>query len=836
MSYFRKIITPIISSIPLIAAVAWFQYFNIWHNKFDSAGFIYLFATFLRIIFAGYLATLAFLFGKRVVHSLGGLEFLSRLGRADRFVMASFVGISVISLGIYVLALAGFLHRNLIILILSFICIWLYNDFAISFAKALADFRLMWSRKKLSARHLPEILMAIIALMLFLYLFAWKGVVGSLVLHDVIAHYYPYFEYVANKGNLNPSQWYWQFFTLKGASLHHLAALLIDVQAIQLIGFYFFSLLAMLLMLAVQKTTGEISFVLLAAIILLALEEVHSAEFQKLHFFISAYIVFSLYLGAAFSIARDADLKIINAIQTIVLCAMVSMQPVSIVFAGLLFFVQAVTQLYYGQFKKLLYPVFAMSCVTAVLAGTLVFNYSKTGLFEIFPILTFMKYGDPSKYLNFISPIDAVFLQDYEGNNIASGFYYYGSLISEQGILPGMLAIAKGMFPLRSVAVFLTVIATMYGVHRYGAREHFFRKFALVSILYILFSFAWLLSGGSERGWNPLLMLMGGNIVTQTGGYVVAIVMAILLVFREFKRNWADSLFLASIVFIMSTWLVVTALSAGSIGRYLGFVAFFKPFFYVVLLFYVIYLIEFGLSFILRSGSTIIVKQAMHVALGLCVFFPLYQFIESYNRRAHQDIFVIPYFEGKLSYSNLYTYFGATLAVEIEHVVGKNRVIVFLNQGSGSSGMPNSRIQHSFFNLYADKRQTVWYGAANEAANLLKQRGIEYIYVDTNNELFIDAFSPLFTPGVIERYFKIIWSANGRYILAWSNSDQGIDSKEFSEKYSARHQADRNSSKSLWFPFYDRVRNDVDKLSWLPGNWRDFHNEQGQAGIPASLK
>ena len=283
-----------------------------------------------------------------------------------------------------------------------------------------------------------------------------------------------------------------------------------------------------------------------------------------------------------------------------------------------------------------------------------------------------------------------------------------------------------------------------------------------------------------------------------------------LLFTPKIKKN-NFNLFNGSAYFCLFILLLMSILPpAGSTERSLVFIAFFK----LVIVFYL--LATFGIPLLCKLSINIAAKKIFFNSLtfSFLIFF-CYQFSSSYELNVHKG-YVWAFVKRHLSYQGLYSSFGSSNVVEIESVIGKNKIIYPLNHGSGMPGMPNSKVQHNFFNLYSDQRYKLLYGSDLESSQILKARGVEFLYVNTNGDLFFDARSKLFRPDTIGSYFKVIWGSEGKFILTW-NDNRAFEASEtnFFEEYKTCYQRNLLEARSMWFPFYDIVREDLKKIDWL---------------------
>ena len=791
----------------------WFGSHDVWHNNFEKFSNIYFLAALFRIFFTIYISFFFYLLGSFIVSRISELSAENKCNSLDHFLIASFVGASATSLITYLLAILGLLDRNFVFCIFVSTFFWLIYHFK----PGLNDFKkklLFLKAGFLEEKSFNYGLLLIAISVMFLYLLLWKGIVAPLFLHDVIAHYNPYFEYVVSQGNVNPSHWYLEFFLLKGASLHYLSVLFMDIQSIQLMGFYFLILLTLLIFSAVKKISKSLFIGLFSILILFSLTEIHTIELQKLHIFISAYVIFIFYVLSLILDEKNPKSLPPMIFSVALSCvALVSMSPTSILWISAILATHTLQIFLSKEFYRIKYLLSIFITTSLSLSAILIFNFYKFGLIEMFPLLFFMKHGDPSKFLNFISPVDGIFYQNYDNNNASPALYNLIGIINSKGFLVGISEVLQSIFPFKSIIILLGVFGTFsfLSIKKYIAKVTCDRYLNLIFI-YLLISIVIFMFGSFEKPYMLLSkLLMFINFFNLQS--IIIILLSLIGIFLISKvKNLSFTLFNGSIYFCLFILLLMSVLPpAGSTERSLVFITFFK----LIIVFYLVTNIVIPL--LLKIPLNIGVKKYFFSALTLfALLFFCYQFVSSYELKVHKG-YVRAFVKRDLSYQGLYSSFGSSNVVEIESVIGKNKIIYPLNHGSGMPGMPNSRVQHNFFNLYSDQRYRLLYGSDFESSQILRTRGVEFLYVNTNGDLFFDARSKLFSPDVIGSYFKVIWGKEGKFILTWNNNGafEAIET-DFYAKYKACYQINLVEGHSMWFPFYDIVREDLKKIDWLP--------------------
>jgi hypothetical protein len=799
--------------IPLFLIFSWFGSHDIWHNNFEKFSNVYFLAALFRLFFTIYIAFFFYLIGNFLVRRFQDFSEAKKYIILDHFLIASFVGASITSLFTYLLAIIGFLDRNFLFFIFASTFFWLILHLKPSLndcKKKLLPSIIKYLEEKDFNCKLLLILLSVI----FLYLLLWKGIVAPLFLHDVIAHYNPYLEHVVSQGNINPSHWYLEFFLLKGASLHYLSILFMDIESIQLIGFYFLVLLALLLFSAVKKISKSSFLSLFSILILFSLPEIHTIELQKLHIFISAYVVFIYYVLSLMLDEKNSK-SLTPMIFSVALSsvALVSMSPTSILWISTIFATHAIQIVLSKEYYRIKYLLSIFFATSLSLSAILIFNYYKFGLIEMFPLLFFMKHGDPSKFLNFISPVDGVFFQNYDNNNASQALYNLIGIIDRKGFLVGISEVVHSIFPFKSTIIFLGALGAFLflSIKKYIAKINYDSYLSIIFI-YVLVSLIIFMFGSFEKTYMLLSkLLMFFNFFNLQIILIIFLSLTGLIVTPKLKKT-NFNLFNGSIYFCLFILLLMSLLPpAGSTERSLVFIGFFK----LVIVFYLLATIVIPLLYKLPLNVRVKKVFFNFLTFFVLIFF-CYQFSSSYELNAHKG-YVSAFVKRHLSYQGLYSSFGSSNVVEIESVIGKNKIIYPLNHASGMPGMPNSRVQHNLFNLYSDQRFKLLYGSDFESSQILRSRGVEFIYVNTNGDLFFDARSKLFSPEVIGSYFKVIWGKEGKFILTW-NDNGAFEANEtnFFEEYKACYQKNLLEGRSMWFPFYDIVREDLKKIDWLP--------------------
>jgi len=171
-----------------------------------------------------------------------------------------------------------------------------------------------------------------------------------------------------------------------------------------------------------------------------------------------------------------------------------------------------------------------------------------------------------------------------------------------------------------------------------------------------------------------------------------------------------------------------------------------------------------------------------------------------------------------MSYSEIYEEVGSKSGLMIQDLVGKDNKVIMMNICRACYGIPNSNIQGQEMTDYTADMATVYFGTPKESMEAIKKTDINYIWIDTNEKLLSIAYAPLFDPGTILNYLKIVWNDQGKYLLTWDSGDNssGELKNKFTEDYVYRREQDEaiykgmpqtKDMKLLYFKFKETYEN-----------------------------
>jgi len=215
-----------------------------------------------------------------------------------------------------------------------------------------------------------------------LYYFLKVGMIPQAAWPDLAGHYLPYFQSVSETHSILPSKWHFHFFDAKGACLFHFATTLCDIQAVQLMSLLMIAGMSVATCLFLSQELKSSWWEALYFVLMLFASKVFYAEFAKPHPLVTGFLIYFTLRSFSYFSKETTFIDF----WTLVLCllSLTIMSPTCIPFAVIwvlcLWFSFGVYRKDIGL--KALRLVGIMAASEAVI---LVFNYSVSGFFEIWP-------------------------------------------------------------------------------------------------------------------------------------------------------------------------------------------------------------------------------------------------------------------------------------------------------------------------------------------------------------------------------------------------------------------------------------------------------------------
>lgn len=788
--------------LPFIGCLFWFEKVNAFQDHFGDIHLNNYISSIARLVIVAYVAVFMTLGGRRLLRYLGGDGLIG----VDRFLASSVLGGAFIAAIVFALGLSGFLYRWLLAFLLIIPALAPIRSW--SFPFNISYFKKNYSVASSSLSRVELIATVTLTLVLLIqvfYLLLWKGIIAPLMLLDVVAHYVPYYESVVRQHGTVINEFYWHFYALKGSSFNFLAAVLADVQTIQLMVFYLCSFVVLALYKTIRHLGGAPVFGLLAASIYLGSSQLLDADFQKPHVPIGVFILLAFYFGQMLFIVKKEELRPIAWIFCATVGTVAVLQTVSSIFIFILIVGLVITALIFRRYHLLGILGVAFAVSTSVIVLTLGYNYSATGMFEVFPLSLFMKLGNEARYLQYFSLTDAVFLLDIDGNNASIGVHRLFEFYNESGIagvLGMILALAKKSF---STWVVITGgIIAVFGILAQSHNKAFGQKIGKITVILLVAMVLILVQALADITpldmANKLYIYSGGG---QAMGLLVGLVLLGILVFQPLDSQQAKPSLFIGILFTTGIGFIISAAGFASIDRLTAFLAFFHSLFTVTVFVAMT-------SFLFRRWP--MAEKNACLAIAACLFcLPINQIIQHVYRLQWHEVLFKPYLKGQITYSEIYRYFGGMWAEEARHHIPQDSIVISLNYCPACNSLSSLRWQHPIFNVYSDKKDVVWYGPPEPAAKILLNRQIKYIVINTSEDLFVESYAPLFAPETIGRFFKLHWASpdGKRFILCWRDGiaeDDPIMWSRFMDEYKQRYLIGKNKELgAYWYPFYEKI-------------------------------
>ncbi|MFO0753202.1 MAG: hypothetical protein U0411_07755 [Thermodesulfovibrionales bacterium] len=719
-------------SVVYLVLVLLFQKMDIWGGHFTEAGGLYLLYHLFRVVFLFFFAWIVYSAGKLLFAFITKGREDSPLDGLNTFLVSSFAGASLLTLVMFVLGLLKAYYTATALLLTVPITFLSYPELRET-SRALPRFfnRLVheYFKGKGTLQWIVTAFLVFVVAVQFLYLFLSKGLMPDLLTNDTIGHYLPYYQEVLNSHSIGVNKYFPHYFYSKGVGLFFLAALLTDIQSVQLVSFLFLLLSAAALYALVRKIAGDEPLWVLLSLLLffsssIILNEsgIIVAEFQKIHVLIGSFIIFTAYL-TVLAVSLPASLVRPWAVLLLLVAgAALVMSPVSFAFLlpylllqSLLFFLLRNTPLLRTSF-------FITAGLLGIFVALLAFNLFTSGLAEATPLPLFFKYRIDSIMRDWISP--NAFLMQIQMNTL-----------SGEG---------AGAVGLGRLFQFGTIVQNTIDVLHDGSMVPFIVYFALLVLTVVLVAVA------SRKGLMP-----AGSVST------IAPVACMLLV----------------------VYLLLGITEQSSIYRYTVFLTFFKISLYV-------YVLLFSIRALF--GATDFKKHVLLFAVVLTAVFALLNFYTTTSKAQATPLSdKIGFAAGRMSYADLYEkrWEGVKLGLKVQKGIGEDKKVVMMNFIPSIYGIPKSRFQRPLMNDFNTNGdfENVLYGSPEKAKEAYMKQNLNYFLVIFDQPLLFPAYSPLFEPQAMKKYFKSTAKGTNVVMLTWrSPKDPELSDDIIMDFYNAR--------------------------------------------------
>jgi hypothetical protein len=726
--------------------VYWFQKVDIWNNYFSERSSLYIFYNVFRVLFIIYFGWIHYYIGNIILSTLTKNQNKLQLGFVDLFLISSYVGASLSVVVMFCLGILHLYYLPILIGLTAPIVFISFPEFKCFFQDLLKSYKNFY--QGLGHTNSKQVIIAKLFILIIsvqiIFLFISKGLLPDLKFVDTVAHYMPYFQQVILNHGLKPNIYFFHFFYTKGAGLHYLSIILSDIQSLQLTSFYLFSLSAILLFNFIKKIFGNNFNMPLISVIIYLSSGVTLVEFQKIHIGIASFMIFIVYMTVLLPTFPPSTWRLKSFIQGFVVVSLTIMSPVSLVFT---FPILSLQVLRYRMLKKNAlskYSLVSLGTGFTVLALILVYNYYIFGLFEMTPMHVFYKLRNESIMRKWVSPNIFVYLFEiYHGVKDFTNINYYMDQIKMIGLFKFM----------------------------YGNKIIPFPVFILLIISFVVFFAA---------VWRPLNR--------EILNYIIPVGFIIFYVF-----------------------LLKFLFSQTSLDRYSCFLYFFEISLCFILL---KYFRDLFAKYTGANHSDVIILAIATIGAFYSLFnfnkwigYNKYFTYKYYDAKYAFNTNNISFLVGKTSYEDMYDMrWNIHDALEIQKEIGYDKKVLVLNYIPGFTGIPKSKFSHWHMNDCARRFDETSFGSPDKAMKAMKELDINYFYLEFDRPLFHYAYSPLFEPANLKKYFNISWRSKTAYLLTWKSKENIEINDDLIKKYNLARQGGGRAYKSFISKIADKKR------------------------------
>lgn len=722
--------------------VLWIKNVDVWNNYFDKNSLIYLPYNVLRIAFIFYMAAALHYVGKRAVSLIIREDDGLRVGAVDRFLLYSYMGASLTTVFMFILGLLKLYYLPVMLAVTVPMVFFSYRGLHAGVGNIPASLGAAWGRLSEGGRLKTVIYSAMTAaaIVQLLYLLILRGLLPGIMLNDAIGHILPYYKEVLQNHHIYMNKYYADFFLIKGAGLNFLAAMLTDVQGVQLITYYMFILSALTVFRFARHVCGRDIGWPIAAVLVYLSSAIIIQGFQKLHISVASFIIYIVYMGVfSFSLNGKA-LRKWSYIQSLAAAATVVTVFLSFgaVFAILTFqFVLFPIMRRHAKPRFLFAPLIAAAAVFALI---LMINYFTTGTFALKYFLS--DYTNRPLMDKWIS--QSALLLRYELTSVEGGMNAAESTVDIRRILKAdssivllyiaETAVDKAMVPMHNFAYYALFLWTVVYAFRRDEAER-------PAMMFVFFMF---------------LFVIAMRLLT-TGAYT-------------------------------------GSESDNSVFRFTMFIVGFKAFLYAASLQYL------HKAFVPRrlkgpAAAVLLVTVSVFAAKNFILSARDVPLVLGYKNLA--------FFSGKLNYADIYgqrneDFGNVKMCMRAQRAADTDSRILALNFLPSCYGMPGSSFERPFgavFNKSGDF-DDIHFGRPEMAIKTLRSHGIDYFLIDFGRPLYATAYAPIFNPQSLRTHFKTAWRAGSYLLLTWRDADGPAIHPSDMKKYIYLRYADTNTVKA----------------------------------------
>lgn len=369
-----------------------FRLADFWRTQFFTAGFSALVYELNRSVFFIAMNLILLTSGELVLRKAAAREPPAAPGfDLARLIRAFFTGSAVFTVAGGVLAQFQLLRFPLLAALtapLIGLSPFVLKDYARSFLNALRSPE--W--------RFPAWLGLLLAALELAYLFLVKGLPPDSYTVDSLGHYLPYFQKIFDNGGLVwPTEFYINYFFLKGAGIPLVFGALSDVNIMQTISFMFLSYSALLVLYWFMELFGKRASLYAFPFLLLLFANpfVLMSEFQKIHVMDGAFLLYVIFFTTRWFQQESGGRVFL--LETFVGAAFAFLNPAFMIFVVLLLLIQLGFALLERNKALSLRLVKFGACIFLTLALICTLNFARTGMVDVTPISIAEKLSDPAR-------------------------------------------------------------------------------------------------------------------------------------------------------------------------------------------------------------------------------------------------------------------------------------------------------------------------------------------------------------------------------------------------------------------------------------------------------
>jgi hypothetical protein len=734
----------IILMLLYLGTMSWFHYADIWHTKFNTPGLHYLVYNIIRFLFLIFLILILCGIGAFSRLILINKTTLFSLSPKESFVLDFFLGAAVCLILMYLAGIMGWYYR-LPILLLTAASIFFYYPYISNLIKHHSS-RVSKSLLVNAALLLPAIALVLILAELIIY----SGLsVGNFGIDS--AHYLSYYQQVIDNHGTAPNELWYHFWMTKGAGLHFLAVLLLDIQSPQLVSTVFLIMTAFLLFTFAKRFGRYGNFLgLLAALLYSSVflaTSITNIYHQKLHL-ITAGLVAAIAWMLVMTLrqplkSRRSWLTLVSIVTAGAVLQVPPLAPILGLSLGVLWMIEIGNYFFTGLQKNKM-TIWPALTVSSCFLGILLINFAWTGMAEVTPFRLFFNYANQFKLSESVSPYIILLLAGWTSKSIGAinaanvlNFHINWQELLYVNALPTLL---QKMLP---TLICLSAISMIFSSVRKKYLEPFF-------FIAIMMAISLLLSQMTSQPESihrfyvfnyPLLLMI-----------IVVLISALLNGLHSLPVTLKKSVIVISVSIIS-----------------------------IVFTF---------------SGTAQVQKQFMNNAGTLAAMPP------------SSPGFLV----GKYSFQNVITNSNYNMSPSCTDMAQTAQQLSIKSGGAtrpniwtlpmlmevGCYILPTARVMMEISYGFGNKWEKIVFGTVSEAKTELKAIDISFFYIDlAEGDIKFDriinsslmgclAYSPLFKPQTLRANFRVAWSNKDKYLLVLDEKSGTPLPDEFINKWSRK--------------------------------------------------